>query len=305
MKILKNFCLFLGMAVLAAGFVACSDDDDDNKGGSFVEPAYESESAKYDVTSDDGNISSLELTASGNYIVTTRNNFYAPERAGFVMNTRGASNKIICGKFTKVSENEYKLEGFGTVVINGKGDAVSLEITPLNGESFSVSAEKAETVEDSEKTSKICRTWSFSSIYVQMKYDGVKAIDNEYKMETFEEDFLKDMKNFCRKMGATEAELKEMDAEDFIDVEEIPEQLIITKSGTYMMVYSNDVLSVSTWKWENESKGIIRHDWNYDEEESGLITVGFRGSQLTVTIEEEDPEEGVEYKFIYYLNEVK
>lgn len=67
---------------------------------------------------------------------------------------------------------------------------------------------------------------------------------------------------------------------------EAPQQVVFTKSGTYMVFYGNGTLAVSTWKWQDESKGTARYSWNYesidDPDASGLINIGFADNQLVI-----------------------
>lgn len=65
MKFLKNFCLFLGMAVVAAGFVACSDDDDNGggNGGGSASVGGTTYSAKYAYWESDGNSVSFAFSS--------------------------------------------------------------------------------------------------------------------------------------------------------------------------------------------------------------------------------------------------
>ena len=104
-------------------------------------------------------------------------------------------------------------------------------------------------------------------------------------------------------------------AEDWDDEDDYPAGVIFTKSGSYIVLYKNEELAVSTWAWENYDTGLLRYSWNYedlyDKYDSGNVKVGSRGTQLQVSesfsnrdsdYEEED--EG-DVTMVYYLNEAK
>lgn len=89
--------------------------------------------------------------------------------------------------------------------------------------------------------------------------------------------------------------------------------MVFTKTGTYVVYYSEDRLAVSTWKWENENKGILRYSWNpdylNDPDESGEVLIEFKGNKLYLTESDSDydEEDGETYEegFTYIMNEVK
>lgn len=161
------------MMFLSVGlFSSCSSDDDNETSEpiNLETPAYESVSAKYNVTSGGDGISSIELTESGEYIVIFDNASYAPKQNKTTKNMSMGilnGNKIstrafignIHGKFTKKSDNEFILDGFGTIVITGSADnAISIKVTTEDGEELNLNAEKATILADTEMTKALCRT---------------------------------------------------------------------------------------------------------------------------------------------------
>ena len=102
-------------------------------------------------------------------------------------------------------------------------------------------------------------------------------------------------------------------------MEDSPDQVIFTKSGTYVVFYSNKTLGVSTWKWVDENAGKARYSWDYqsinDPNESGAINIDFVGNQLVITEflgdeydnpdDYDDDEIYVEGTIKWYLTEVK
>ena len=140
-------CTVLALALTS--LAACSSDDDDNPPADNTEnptttletPQYESVSAKYNITSASSDIKSIELTASGNYIITQNDVVVSSQpipakgRLAKIARivTRASANwydNIVEGKYTKISDTEFNLEGYGKLVIKGStNNAVDLDIT--------------------------------------------------------------------------------------------------------------------------------------------------------------------------------
>jgi hypothetical protein len=236
----------------AIGFTACGSDDDGDLGGASISetPAYESDAAKYDITSS-GNYSTIELTASGNYIIKLKGtratapknlNPYLLGHAKAAETRSGYSSGIYYGNFTK-DGNQYILDGFGTLVVNQEaGSNVSLQLTPEGGSTAVLTGTKAATIVSSSLTDKLCRTWTcvkFTALY-RDKTTGQEQ-NLSYTM--------------------SEAGV----------VENI---VILTKSGTYFGAYSYkgsdstiySEYSCGTWAWIDESTGRVRFDDCGDEE---------------------------------------
>lgn len=301
-KYLLSFAV-LGMLFAASTLTSCSDDDGD--GGNLDTPKFEAEAAKYDITTPGARYNSIELTASGNYIVTSdqMNASYAPaannavERKSITSifnnpqpKSRAAFAGIIYGKYTKVADNEYYLEGFGTIKITSNGgNSFDLDITTTNGNKVVLGANRDNMYGESEMTNKLCRTWEMNKISIKAWYNGRQIFNKTYSKSQFDNIVI--------------------DGEE-IEIEEYPENVIFTKSGTYMVLYDDGTLAVSTWRWGNESKGVLNYSWDYnwdDPDLSGNVTLSFAGNQLYIYEIDEETEDGETYKteFGYYLTEVK
>lgn len=329
MKTLRLLSLVL-LSMTAFFVASCggdSSDDNGNSGGSgnLTPPKYESSSALYNITDTKSDYKSIEFTASGNYVVTMKNALKAPRRVaalkklqfGFIPQHAGVTrnvvdDNIIYGTYTKNGDT-YVLEGFGTIVVNGGGSsAISLDITTNNGTKVTVGAQQQQQYSSSTKTNMLCRTWKMGKIGLHVAIPGYPTFDQTYnswadfvrgylKMEGYEE-------------GSTYYDMlyKEM-------MEDSPEQVIFTKSGTYIVFYSNQTLGVSTWKWTDENTGKARYSWDYesinDPYESGVINIDFEGSQLVITEflqdENDDPDDYdddeiyIEGTIKWYMTEVK
>ena len=297
---------------------ACNNDDSDNKLGdgkipNLPVPEYELSSAKYDISSTSSKYASIELTGSGNYIIIPRSGYYDLKNTTQARNTSGlpspvkistrAENGVIAGKFIKLSDTEFLLEGFGSIVIEGsQSNAYSLQVTPTGGETTTVAATKASTLDSSPITDAICRTWDINTVGGYFKFSG-KVLFNKTMP-------IKDYDLFWESFYAAADDDYDDDYEPY---GYYPTQTIFTKAGTYMVFYSNDRLAISTWRWKNEDKGVLVYAWSYDPDdftESNLVTASFSGTQLLLKEEpqideDEDIPANSEAWWLYTMTEMK
>ena len=280
--------------------ISCSGNDKDNPveepdepydAGEFNRPKFETESALYKIPSGDSGLRSIELTASGFYIVIT--DVYSKDNSGQIAAAHSApsfvsciksldtrsyeSNGIITGSYTKKGDGEFVLEGFGTiVVIGGEKNAVSLDITLNNGRKIEVGAQKAEQYDSSTKTNAMCRTWDLGQVVVH-KTEGDVTYANYHEYEKGE-------------------------SQIYYDDSVVPMQVLFTKSGTYIVIREDHTLAVSTWAWSDEAAGRIRYSWNYDnlfeEGVSNFVDIAFEGKQMLVT-------EYLDWPTTYYMKEAR
>lgn len=290
---LKNLSLFVVVALASLSLISCSDSD----GGSLEEPKYEQDAARFTITSSGSPYSSIELSASGNYIITPKNystfstmnafelSSVSKRDYSFLKGSKSVSSRalseIVYGKYVKNGDNEYYLDGFGTVVVktNG-GNAVDLEITTNDGKNVVLGASRDKIYSSTEMTNKLCRTWKINKVHLMVWEDGVKVIDKNYNWNNLPSD---------------------------IDDDELPLEVVFTKAGTYVVFYKDNSLAVSTWRWENETDGVARYSWDYnhlnDPNASGVVNISFKGNQMVITEENEDDEE--KYLTEWFFTEVK
>lgn len=332
MKKFYSTMMMLALMVAALSFTACGGDDEiDN--GDLSTPKYEAESALYMITDSQSDYKSIEFTASGNYLITMKYYVYGMTRmaegpncfrglfAHPIVKTRsyGFDDKIIYGTYT-VEGDTYKLDGFGTIVVNGGGsNAVSLDITTKDGEKISLGAQKENQYSSSSMTNSLCRTWKSNKYGIHSTVGGQTVLDETYNSYR---DFLRAFYGMDKNVGdngviefgnnvsvnlweGVEEELKKA-----------PLQVIFTKSGTYVVFYADGSLAVSTWKWLDESAGKVRYSWDYDNMynsySSGSISVNFKDDYLIVKEDLRDSfygyggsGSGASVTIIYYLNEVR
>ena len=326
------FCSVL----LGFSFASCSsDDDDENIGGVIPElgtPKYEAESAKYLISSN-SDVQSIEFTASGNYIISTdvysSNWGQAPQKSskikkvsmlkGLVDKSRATTyNGIISGKYTIDSNGVYQLEGFGTITITSEGGSYLINIRTNEGEVLDLNARKSSEIGNSAMTQAICRSWHIDAYRFFIKV-GNKTIFEKTSPKANINELLDDLVKTMMKYG--DEEDLEWTPEDQAELNLLAEtlknaeQITFSKSGTYMVSYTNNLLAISTWSWANENKGLIRYSWDYSDIESedlgGFVTLSFNGNKLNVTESMIDQDENDEdyypviFDMTYITSEVK
>ncbi len=330
---------FVFAALAACTMTACSSDDDDDDGGdgigNFATPKYEEYAAKYIVNDDNSDYHSIELTASGNYIINYNDNDPMPglapkaetaktvKVAGHEMalpgmlakttatGTRGTRiySEIAYGTYTKTGDDSYTLNGFGTVTVtrDAQGRATGLTITRNGGTPEAVQVTQKSANAGSAKTNALCRTWDLKGYRTIQKINGKTFMD--ITASTYM-DLMKKMEEWAKK-NDPEYDPSDWDFDEVTDDADDAEQVIFTKSGTYMVLYKDNELAISTWKWQNETAGILRYSWDvddfYNEDAAGELTATFQGTTLLLGENEVDEEDGYKYEFgIYYvLNEAK
>lgn len=309
------------MTVCNITFTACSDDEDnDDEKGLLETPTYESVSAKYTLENNDLGIASIELTASGNYAVIYddySNDIAANDCASAtrcIMNssysqdamTRGQGGSFY-GNFIKISDTEFILEGFGTIVIEGSSsNAYSIKLTPSSGETATIGATKGALMPDSEYTNALCRTWNISTIRMRLIYNGNTRFDRTLPA--------KDYPQLMKELNAAVISLTgdDNDGEDYFEVPSYGySQVVFTKSGSYLVTTTDNQLGVSMWKWKNEKEGIIRYthylfDYDFVSDYANDATITFSGKQMTMfetNLEEEDEGETFKITTLYTCTE--
>lgn len=338
-KFQRYLSVMLCSALLGFGAVSCgSDDDDDENVGNVIPelgtPKYEAESAKY-LISDNSDVQSVEFTASGKYIICT--NFYAtnwaqsPKKSskikavsmlnGLIDKSRAsADNGIISGKYTIDSNGVYNLEGFGTITITSEGGSYLLKIRTNEGENLDLNASKGSEIGNSTMTQAVCRSWNVDAYRFLIKVGNKTIFDKQSpknEVGKLLNDLVRTMMQYGdeEEMGWTPENQAELDmlAEALKSIE----QITFSKSGTYMVSYTESRLAISTWAWVSENKGLIRYSWDYSDIESedlgGFATLSFNGNKLNVTEsmigdneeDEDDEDYSVKFDMTYITSEAK
>lgn len=242
---------------------SCSDDD--NNGPVMTAPQYESVSGKYEITASGSPYESIELGASGDYIVTSKgySSYAATAKQSFIFyknmpETRATTRgNLTYGTYTQVSDGTFDLEGFGTIQLKkGDNEEIASIVIAANGETTEYTTKKAETMGDDNKTNALCRTWKVVSTHDK----GYDSYEGEYDL-TF-----------------TPAD----------DPESLSE-IMFSKAGTFLQTFSDGDMEVYNWSWKNKNKGIIQAGGFVDGE--GSFTVSFSDNKLYLYEEYRDGDE--------------
>lgn len=295
-------CLCAAVMLSAGMLSSCSDDDGEGGGGTpsgLETPAYENVSAKYDITSGGNGIKSIELTSGGSYIITYGQGAGTQAYAMAAGNTDDATvtnmmagkpatragETFQTGKFIKISDTEFILEGYGSIVIDGAADnAFSIQVTPSEGETFTVNADKAATMADSEMTNALCRTWSINNVRMTVSLNGGLRFNKTRPVSEYAQLW----RDVNTAMAQLEEELTGEPSEgDFFDIPSYtPDEIIFTKAGSYLVTATENYLSMSIWQWYNEGKGVLRYSHNLeninDPAYSGTADISFNGAILNI-----------------------
>lgn len=278
MKKFKLLAMAAAMMLTATCFTACGDDEGGGIGNiDLPTPQYEEVSGKYEITSDGSPYESIELSASGNYIVTLSHgwNYYNAPVNGVAKSSRRSlldSDKakgltrateydgVIYGTFTSLGGNEFALEGFGTIKLGYSGDEVtSIEVTTQDGQTTQYDAKKKPTMNGDNVTNALCRTWRIEKIR-----------DVYYDKETGE----------TEDMTVT----PENPGEDGYDM---PIEVVWSKSGTYLVSYLDGSIGVAEWKWKNRGAGQLYYAWDGDWT-GDYCTITFDGNRAVIHDKWED-----------------
>ncbi len=253
---------------MTLGLTSCSSDDDEGVGNiDLPTPPYESVSGKYEITSSSSPYESIELGASGNYIVTLGYGGYsagaaygAGARKSLLSSGRGSSatratedGNYIYGTFTSLGNDEYALEGFGTIKLSYSGDQVTgIEIT-TGGATQTYTVHKAATAGDDNITNALCRTW---------KIERVRSVITD------------------KETGEKHEETATPDNTGDYGTE-FPIEAVFSKSGTYLIAYLDGTLSIAEWKWKDRGAGTLYYAWE-GEWTGEYATITFSGNTAVV-----------------------
>lgn len=282
MRKLRNlFSLVLGILLTMPFLTACGDDESIDLGT----PKYESISGKYTINNPSSPYKSIELGAGGDYIVTLNNGYNTSSSSRTVIKKEAYGifrqpktqsratnyNGIIYGQYTENSDGTLNLEGFGTIeIVYGTGEEVEgFNLTPINGGPVTLDVTKEETMPDDTMTNALCRTWKIEKIRLAGEEDG----------ESYD-------------ITLTPENIKELGD----DYDEFPEEVLFSKSGTYMVYYSNQSIGISSWKWKDQSAGIISYSWDNYWDDDAFVTLSFSGNKLVIYEAYEENDEYGYYK---------
>ena len=133
---MKKYCKIPFLVLLAVltvpCFFSCSDDTEDVV-VNMNPPQYESVSGKYEITDSSSPYASIELGASGDYVVIKRSGGYAVSslQKGNLFSRKAPASRavtydnVVYGTYIQIDDETFNLEGFGVIQLKSNGGAIS------------------------------------------------------------------------------------------------------------------------------------------------------------------------------------
>ena len=264
MKKLKFLAMALAAVVLPLGFASCGgseDDEEDLWKGELENPKYESDAVLFNVTDDDSDIASIELTASGDYIVIPcEYDAPAPIMPSMAPALRKTAPKSIFrksttsragweygvfGEYKKLKEGVYELIGYGTLtIVNDSRINLALD----NGGDLNLDVTKATEIQANALNNRLCRTWQITG--------------GQYKVYDLEG-------NLIHTEKMTDREIKE----------ECVEYVVMSKANTYITIdWDGEIDGYGVWNWEDKDLQVFNYHYT-DEDFTGSVKVTFDGDR--------------------------
>lgn len=274
-------------AVMSVGLTACSsDDNDDNEVKDHpvtlplpttANDAVELELAHPIKAADENHpgLKSVDFTESGKVVVelsdmNTGELTYVTDNA-----TKSGEVYTMGGSNTKVK---------GTVKVSPKmrsseQDVVVIDITvTTDGETLvfqtgdeGVEATASTTATGDETLDRLCRTWKVDGAILDLKSKS----KNIKAYEEFDSDA---NGNFDLRQVREEAEVQELDLseEDKAEFERTVRDVIITKSGKFIIEYTDHASDVAEWEWADAQKTSFTIKLNGEDMGNKFIQDGSR-----------------------------
>ncbi len=258
MKTMKLLAMAGAIFFVIAGITSCNKDN----GGKDADQVF----GKFEIKDASSPVKSIELTSEGEYIVTKNP---AVTKAGDDLDL---DDVWVYGKFNFI-DGAYLLQGFGKIVIDMLGGgAAEIAIDRSGWDPFTVQANLASTVRETEINRNLCRHWEFERTYFSLSFSDLPFLNFGFEVDGC--DFTK----WFQKTGDEEGER---------NLDEKCTGIIFTESGTYAVLFDNGKVNVGSWAWENGEDGSLKCDWN-EQYQSFFKDYRFHGS-LSVDVEEGDP----------------
>lgn len=256
MKKIKFLAMMIAALSFTVGFTACGDDDDDTPNtnlwvGELGAPAYEADAVAYRITNSN-KYSAIELTASGNYIVTpaglAHSNAPAARSSMFkamsheARSSRAGNYNGVFGTYTKLSDGSYNLEGFGVLSPYSNGN---ITLTLENGTTEVLDAVKVTDIESNPLNNRLCRSWYIQSAEISVYDRGGNLIGRE---------------------TITGSDLKD----------EYVQYIVVTKAGTFVQVdWGGWIESNGEWSWTSTADQIFSYRFLDEYDDTGSVQVAF------------------------------
>lgn len=272
MKQTKWFFILMAFVLCLGGLSACSSDDGPENGGDNGDQIENADAARYEITDPNADISFIELTEGGQYFVGGDESDYGAKpmmaRRAAQRAAESSGDGLHYGEYTKGTNGEFVLNGYGTLTVTKNGEVYELKVVPEGSTTTkSYSARKATSTEVVSNTAKnLCRTWKFQSVAYSLKAGGYTAFD--FKANSMRELATKmkaKMKELASKNGEewTQEDEDEWNEQIQYAYEEQPERLTFAASGYMYARFGDNNVERGKWRMPLANKLQL---WNLDEE---------------------------------------
>lgn len=272
MKQTKWFFILMAFVLCLGGLSACSSDDGPENGGDNGDQIENADAARYEITDPNADISFIELTEGGQYFVGGDESDYGAKpmmaRRAAQRAAESSDDGLHYGEYTKGTNGEFVLNGYGTLTVTKNGEVYELKVVPEGSTTTkSYSARKATSTEVVSNTAKnLCRTWKFQSVAYSLKAGGYTAFD--FKANSMRELATKmkaKMKELASKNGEewTQEDEDEWNEQIQYAYEEQPERLTFAASGYMYARFGDNNVERGKWRMPLANKLQL---WNLDEE---------------------------------------
>ena len=272
MKQTKWFFILMAFVLCLGGLSACGSDDDPEEGeGGSGSDVVNTDAARYEITDPNADISFIELTEGGQYFVGGDESDYGAKpmmaRRAAQRAAESSDDGLHYGDYTKGTNGEYVLNGYGTLTVTKNGEVYEVKIVPEGSTTTkSYSARKVTSTEPISSTAKnLCRTWKFQSVAYSFKMGSYTVFDlKANSMREITIQMKAKMKELASKNGEewTQEDEDEWNEQIEYAYEGQPERLTFTGSG-YMYIRFGDN-DVEPYMWRMSGNKLQR--WNWDEE---------------------------------------
>lgn len=333
----RNF-FFSSLIILASvGFVACESDNDEPEikapasatpteeftFGSCQDEQYVEDAIKINVIPENdtqAEFSSIELFGDGHYLITRNPNSNSSQRTVSVQRETDGSTTVFkshntkrlatratdnnetisidngnyeYGSYTREQEGVYRFSDNSTLDIREMQEQGTVTYTHRDGRKSKVYIQNEEANDMSKALSNLCRSWRHDSFEIWCYLNGAYIAHVKQ--------WLADgrvSQKFSISPGAKKWGFEE---DDFLEpASEYCYRIIFSKHGTYVCFYMNGEIEVERWRWLDSNYGTL-HYWDpteFDYDDSGELTVRFKGNQMRVYENTSEREDGITTSFI-------
>ncbi|GHT31610.1 hypothetical protein FACS189434_01660 [Bacteroidia bacterium] len=268
--------LVAAMPLMLAGVLMSCNKSDDGGGSAVEDERLGTISQKWEIEDADSPYASFEFTKAGNYIVVENgegdgyeddwaNYFGAPSKLSKSLFSRAKALKAkraASSNLSPIHFGTYRIDG-DKIILSGFG---TLEIISLTAEEFAFSFtleqsdetseyhanRAADAISSSSRTDMLCKTWQWKGLTIDDS--GLTA---EERQELIDEGGSNWKNDFTEMLNE---ELRGM-------------SVIISKAGTYLVLYDGDMGEggLAEWKWANAAETTFYYSWDnwkyFDEDE--------------------------------------